>query len=119
MFASLSDHAARERIGVAKRNRILATWGPPAVGQRWLAPRPATMRSARPVRSGGRHADRPMTSTVSGALDSMTLEIEPGAPVDRDAALCALEPAWGRPLPVPRAGKSRHCADVPAAGFAG
>ena len=35
-LAALSDHAARERIGLAERDRIIATWGPSAVGQRWL-----------------------------------------------------------------------------------
>ena len=36
-LALLAEPEARQRIGLAERDRVLATWGPAAVGQRWLA----------------------------------------------------------------------------------
>jgi len=36
-LATLADPAARARIGLAERERILATWGADAIGRRWLA----------------------------------------------------------------------------------
>ena len=49
-LASLSDHVERERIGLAERDRVIATWGPAAIGQRWLAL--VQQRCGRPVPTG-------------------------------------------------------------------